>query len=637
MRVLCRAVRIALSVDLIAASFSAAAGTIQVNSTAAPSAGFCTLAQAIYAANRLNNQANATPTGATTVAPLDHSVATAVGSGTCAGASAGANTIDLSTYAGQTITFSIDQPDNFWYGPNALPPIGSDITIEGHGAKLFIQNGTSPRLRFFFVGADPQATVSPGYNTPGPGKLTLRNLTLSGGRQKGGASASGAGAGMGGAIFNQGTLNLSAVTLNDNRAIGGDSSGYGFIHGGGMGADGISGGGMGGAVPSGTGDAGFAASGAAGGNGGGTNNGLGGAGGPGGLGGNGAGGGATVQNSFTREYGGGGGGGFAGGSGGAGAGYGYTYGGGGGGFGQGGGDGYCCLMGAIFGGGGGGVGGGGGAVSSGAGGGFGGGGSYGGHGGLGGGAGGFAGGSTNKGSGGGGLGGAIFNHNGLVTLFNVTMTANVAQGGYGNETFGSGGSGFGGAIFDLNGEVHVSFSTLAYNSVAGGTGSIPGISNGGAIYALGYNGAPGISNVKARVGLSNSIASNSIGGSDVVIDAPFTVANGNSNAAPSQIINFFEGLGPNIVMTIETLNAGDDLPDFLPFDPELGPLSVNQAINAPMTLAPLPGSPAIQTADCLAYDRNSNVTVDERGSPRPTEGCDMGAYDGERIMKSGFQ
>ncbi len=88
-------------------------------------------------------------------------VATTVGIGTCSGAQAGANTIELSTYAGQTITFSIDVPDNFWYGPNALPPIASNITIEGHGTTLFIQNGTSPRLRFFFVGADAASPQTP--------------------------------------------------------------------------------------------------------------------------------------------------------------------------------------------------------------------------------------------------------------------------------------------------------------------------------------------------------------------------------------------------------------------------------------------------------------------------------------------
>ena len=177
---------VACVISVFAATLPAYAGTITINSTAAPSASFCTLGQAIYAANLANNPTDLIPFGATTIAPLSDSVATTVGVGTCTGAAAGDNTIDLATYAGQTITFSIDSPDNFWYGPNALPPIASTITIEGHGATLFIQNGTSPRLRFFFVGADAASGRTPGYNTPGPGDLTLHNLTLTGGRQQGG-------------------------------------------------------------------------------------------------------------------------------------------------------------------------------------------------------------------------------------------------------------------------------------------------------------------------------------------------------------------------------------------------------------------------------------------------------------------
>lgn len=97
-----------------------------------------------------------------------------------------------------------------------------------HKDTTDLSSGTSPRVRFFFIGADPQSSATPGYNTPGPGKLTLHNLLLSGGRQRGGgsdsggagidgagdfggggsfphpANAGGAGAGMGGAIFNHG-------------------------------------------------------------------------------------------------------------------------------------------------------------------------------------------------------------------------------------------------------------------------------------------------------------------------------------------------------------------------------------------------------------------------------------------------
>ena len=135
--------RVARVMSVFAASLPAFAGTITVNSAAAPSAGVCTLGQAIYTANFINNLTGAAPPGATTVAPLSDSVAATVGVGNCTDATTGANTIDLSKYAGQTITFSIDAPDNFWYGANALPPVASVITIESVGKA----ERKSPRVK----------------------------------------------------------------------------------------------------------------------------------------------------------------------------------------------------------------------------------------------------------------------------------------------------------------------------------------------------------------------------------------------------------------------------------------------------------------------------------------------------------
>lgn len=187
----------ALVAGLATAAMPTVAGTIAVTNSGAPAAGACTLAQAIYAANLASNPTNATPAGATTVAPLSDSTVTTVGIGTCTGAPAGANTIDLSAFAGQTLTYSA--ADNYWYSPNALPPIASAMTIEGHGTILNVTDGTT-RLRFFFVGADATRSATPGYNTPGSGNLQLHNLTLTGGRQQGGMNSrnGGGGAGMAG-------------------------------------------------------------------------------------------------------------------------------------------------------------------------------------------------------------------------------------------------------------------------------------------------------------------------------------------------------------------------------------------------------------------------------------------------------
>ncbi|NJL69597.1 MAG: DUF4347 domain-containing protein [Microcoleus sp. SM1_3_4] len=95
-------------------------------------------------------------------------------------------------------TYSFATVNNWWYGPNALPAIASDITIEGNGANL--TRSRDDRLRLFYVGA-----IDPNYHSPGAGSLTLRNLTLQNGLALGGTSfLGGGGAGMGGAIFNQG-------------------------------------------------------------------------------------------------------------------------------------------------------------------------------------------------------------------------------------------------------------------------------------------------------------------------------------------------------------------------------------------------------------------------------------------------
>ncbi|WP_305119117.1 hypothetical protein [Tahibacter harae] len=241
----------------------ARAGTVAVtDGNVTAGAGTCTLAQAIHAANRANNPGDtthpygSTPPGASTIEPLRYSATSdsAIANGTtvsaCTGALPGPNTLDLAALAGQTLSWNT--PDNFWYGPNALPPIASDITIEGHGVTLLAAAVAAP-LRFFFVGADAANSATPGYNTPGPGHLTLRNLTLTGGRQLGG-SGSGGGAGMGGAIYNQGSLDLASVTLNSNSATGGGAGGGSSGNGdggGGLGADAnsLNGGGMGGTVP----------------------------------------------------------------------------------------------------------------------------------------------------------------------------------------------------------------------------------------------------------------------------------------------------------------------------------------------------------------------------------------------------
>jgi len=623
----------------VAAAPYARAGSVVVSDTGASSAVTCTLAQAIYAANLANNSGNATPAGATTIAPLSNSATTTMGVGTCTGATGGANTITLPDAA--AINFSSDSPDNFWYGPNALPPIASTITIEGKGASLGVVIGASPRLRFFFIGANPQSLATPGYNTPGSGNLTLHNLTLSGGHQKGGDSdRGGAGAGLGGAIYNQGSVSVNSVTLIDNRATGGSSGTDAGNAGGGMGADpsGSVGGGMGGAVPQGTsepgGDAILATG--TGGSGGGLPNGMAGAGGhdgggsTAGIGGDGGGGG-TASGANSIYFNSGGGGGFGGGPGGfgqffqgaitlTGGGFGIGgYDGGGGGVGAGGGS-----YGGALEGGGGGFGGGAGCVwlaGQTAGGGFGGGGANG----LGS-VPGFGGGAgypnSAPGGAGAGLGGAIFNHGGYLSLINSTLIGNTATGGSSvdpSHIGGHGGSGMGGAVFNLNGTVVVSFSTLAGNAVVAGVGDLGnGNAYGGSIYSLAYNGAASTGSTLASLTLHNSILANS-NGNDLAVDQPIGVSGGLANAASATTT----AIGVNLVMTTITGGNAPALPTFLTSDPQLGTLADNGGLTSTMALNA--GSPAIDAADAC-----SGVTpyVDQRGYERVAgAAADLGAYE----------
>jgi len=240
------------------------------------------------------------------------------------------------------------------------------------------------------------------------------------------------------------------------------------------------------------------------------------------------------------------------------------------------------------------------------------------------------------------MGGAIFNHAGTLFLINATLTANSATGGNSYGGSGGGGSGYGGAIFNLNGLLRISFSTLAFNTVTGGNGDVAhgganGDADGGAIYTLGYNGNAGTGSAVSTVGLSNTIVANSSGGIDLIIDAPANVA-GLVNAAQAYALNSLDAFGPNLVMTSSSINKAAAQPIW-PFttDPLLGLLASNHASNAPFTLALLAGSPATHQADCYDFFGTELIPVDERGSLRPTSGCDLGAYDGERIFANGFQ
>lgn len=554
----------------------------------------------------------------------------------------GGGTITL--VAGCTYTFV--SSDNHWYGANALPPIQSPVVIAGHGAILQAAHtgdpapATANAFRFFYI--------SGGMESPA-GSLTLRNLTLRGGYAKGGDSRFGGdGAGMGGAIFNQGVLVLDTVTLAENTAQGGNTelsqptwSGGGLGEdarldgkGGGFGGDDLPGafeslsvGGSASSTGSGggggflIGDDGFGVS--EGSNGGGLGglggitylgpvgplpndggNGASGAYGADAISGNGGGfGNGGSSGNFGSNYGGDGGGGGIGGGGGQGVD------GGGGGFGAGGGSGVYAGNGGF--GGGGGVGG----AST----------VYGGFGG------GYGGGDVCcfVGGGGAGMGGAIFNHIGTLSLVNVTMTANAANGGTGSAP----GSGLGGVIFNLNGTVEISFSTIAQNVISPSSPYYMNAPTDAAIYSLAYgnrilDGAKSIASLVIR----NSIVYGTRGAANEVVNN--AVDGLNRNRAELSFV------GGNIVQSYSNtsfLHGGVSVP--MTADPILGSLSPYASTGAPGTMPISSASPAYNAASTCNAARGGSVATDERGVSRPQGSrCDIGAYeyDGDYLFASGF-
>jgi hypothetical protein len=91
-------------------------------------------------------------------------------------------------------------------GPSALV-VTSDITIQGNAAGITIRRAPAgPEMRLFRVSST--------------GSLTLESVALAGGIVRGGNDADG----RGGAVYNEGTLRISASTLHDHLAIGGNAA-----------------------------------------------------------------------------------------------------------------------------------------------------------------------------------------------------------------------------------------------------------------------------------------------------------------------------------------------------------------------------------------------------------------------------
>lgn len=521
--------------------------------------------------------------------------------------------------------YTLTEVSNNWYGPNGLPAISSDVTIAGHGATI-VRAASAPPFRIFFVGADSanpstENYVAPGA-TPGGGRLTLREVTISGGLARGGDSnRGGGGAGMGGAIFSQGAVVIERSTLTSNEAQGGSAQDpLAGRAGGGIGSSSASstGGGFGGGSYPGGGFGGSGAVGEWGGGGGagfvigenghsnggkgtdaggGNQTGLGGNGDGASAAGDGSGGGANIccgKGAAGGGFGSGGAGGLSGGGGGVGGGGGSsTLGGGGGGFGGGGGAGDEEEKMGGFG-------------SSAGSGGFGGGGAIGyfdappG----------FGGGTPSEGVGGGGagMGGAIFNMQGSLRIDDSTVAGNSAFGG--DEPTLTRGRGIAGGVFNMSGAFEANDSTFAGN--AGGDFAAQ-------IFNLVYDG------YQERTGattLRDTIVTGGLGPVDVASNKTDYIIPANLGAANADLSQF------DLVRTAAALEHGTLTGKPLTADPLLGPLQANGGPT--MTMAPASGSPAIDAGD-------SCLSSDQRGLPRPDNGettCDIGAYETQDVPTS---
>jgi hypothetical protein len=488
-------------------------------------------------------------------------------------------TISLSTYVNDATVagasaFRIDHDVNLEI--DGQTGLTKGVTIARASASLF-------RLFYVYPGAS----------------LTLEGLTLSGGavqggnggNSDGGGGGGGGSAGLGGAIFNQGTLEVLDSTLTGNVAVGGNGGNSSRVYSGGGGG----GGGLNGA--GGKGNSGDITAGTLslyGGGGGPPNGGpsdyratifQSGNGSAGGFGGGGSGGLADVREGLPSAASG-----FTGG-----------FGGGGGG----GGEVFNPPSGSYFlpsyngegttgaGGGLGGFGGGAGGSS----------GSmyfiHGSSGGYGGGSGGANKGNSGGGGGGGaGMGGAIFNEAGSVLITNSTFTGDAAIGGNGGTGVGNNGAngqGLGGGLFNHNGTITVTNSTFSLDTA----------NSARAIANVGDSAGATTSSITAVAVIVNSI----LGQADAsVYDfVGVGLGTGISNAfGGADLIRNQTGLSSGIVSTA---------------DPLLGPLQNNGGTSSTMALNL--GSPAFDAGNSLFAPPTDQRGMSRLGNP------DIGAYENQ--------
>jgi hypothetical protein len=263
-------------------------------------------------------------------------------------------------------------------------------------------------------------------------------------------------------------------------------------------------------------------------------------------------------------------------------------------------------------------------------------------------------GSLDAGACGSGTGGAIYVAGGAVTLNDSTLSNNTAQGGDGRSAFrtgGFGGFGEGGAIYVAGGAVTLNDSTLSNNTAQGGRG---GDGEEGIFSGHAFGGAVSVKDGASATVINSTLSGNTaqggaggtaIGGggglssrgtvtlTDVTVSGNsassggglFQRANGTLTLTNTIVAgNFSNGSNVNIDGYYTSTHSLVDV------DPMLAPLG--DYGGPTQTMAPLPGSPAIDAGDSTAPGLPA---TDQRGFARVSGAAvDIGACEVQAISLS---
>ena len=228
--------------------------------------------------------------------------------------------------------------------------------------------------------------------------------------------------------------------------------------------------------------------------------------------------------------------------------------------------------------------------------------------------------------GGPGAGGGLYSASGTVNLVNCTFSANLAVGGAGSSCNfcycppnnfppapGQQGFAYGGGIYVSGGIVSLLNCTISGNNVSSYNFNYPSSAFGGGLYNNG-----------GTVLLKNTLVAGNL-------RSPFASCGNLWGIFASQEFNLLgESSGSTGWLTNDLVGTCG-----APLDPKLGPLTNNGGPT--LTLALLPGSPALDSGDDTVVLGASNLTNDQRGFSRKSgPHVDIGAYELEELVISGL-